>query len=205
MATDPLVDRYIAGSAEFAKPILIHLRGLIHRGCPEIEESIKWSHPIFLYRKKIVFGMVAFKAHCGFGFWHPEMTKLLQQNGFKTDGASGSFGRITLLSDLPSGNDLLRYICEATRLVDEAPSKASFRKRATTPKPELAMCDEFASALERNQAAAKAFQEFSPSHRREYLEWISEAKRDETRAKRIATALEWLAEGKSRNWKYQSC
>ena len=202
MATDLRVDQYIADAPAFAQPMLQHFRELVHAGCPEVEESIKWGRPMFLYRKKILFGMATFKAHCGFAFWQPEVIKLLEKDGIKGDEGSGTLGRITEMADLPGKRDLLRYIREARRLADEgAPSRA---KRAT-PKPPAAVPDDLAAALDKNKAAAKAFDAFSASHRREYIEWITEAKREETRKTRIATTIEWLREGKSRNWKYLNC
>jgi uncharacterized protein YdeI (YjbR/CyaY-like superfamily) len=132
------------------------------------------------------------------------MTELLAKEGIQGDDASGSFGRITALSDLPSQKDMQRYLREALRLLDEAPASTP-KKRPAAVKPEAEAPPDLASALEKNKNALNVFKSFSPSHRREYIEWITEAKREETRQKRIATALEWLTEGKPRNWKYQNC
>ena len=203
MPADPRVDKYIAAAPAFAQPILKYLRDLVHKGCPEIEETIKWSRPVFLYRKKILFGMAAFKAHCSFGFWNSEVGGLLELDGVKTDEGSGSLGKITQLADLPSKQDLLRYIRESKRRVDEPEPHPTLRRRATSPPLELVIPEDLAGALAQNETAAKAFHTFSPSHRREYIEWITEAKRAETRQKRVATTLEWLAQGRSRNWKYE--
>ncbi|HZS52949.1 MAG TPA: YdeI/OmpD-associated family protein [Bryobacteraceae bacterium] len=202
MPTDRRVDQYIARAPEFAQPILAHLRELVHKGCPEVEEAIKWSTPSFVYRKKLLFSMGGFKAHCRFIFWRPEIAKLAGKQGTDVDDDGTIIGKVTQLSDLPSDKDMLRYIREACRLTDEGP-RVTMRKR-TTPKPELAVPAEFAAALAKNKKAATAFQDLSPSHRREYLEWIISAKHAETRDKRIDTAVAWLVEGKPRNWKYMS-
>ncbi len=202
MMTDPRVDQYISDAPAFAQPMLTLFREVVHKGCPEVEESIKWGRPMFLYRKKILYGMAAFKAHCGFLFFQPGVRKLLEKEGLKSDEGSGSLGRITQMADLPSKQDLLRYVREGRRLMDEGAPHTAARKRSTGRKPPLAVPDDLAAALAQNQPAAKAFHKFSPSHRREYIEWITEAKRDETRQQRIAKTLEWLSEGKTRNWKY---
>ena len=201
--TDPRIDSYIAGSAQFARPILRHLRKLVHETCPDIEETVKWRSPTFLYRGKIMAGMAAFKEHCAFGFWHQGMEAVLGTDGRKVDTAMGSFGRITSLEDLPSDRKMTAYIRKAAALHESgAPARPRPAKRPAAP---LAMPPDLAAALRRNKAAAAVFEKFSPSHRKEYIEWITEAKREETRQKRLATTLEWLAEGKTRNWKYENC
>jgi uncharacterized protein YdeI (YjbR/CyaY-like superfamily) len=202
MPTDNRVDDYIARSPEFAQPILKHLRELVRRGCPEIEEAIKWSTPAFLYNNKILFSMAAFKAHCRFIFWRPEIAAMAGKTGASADDDGAVVGKVTQLSELPSDKELLRYIREARRLAHESP-KPLMRKKSA-PKPALETPAEFAAALKKHRAAAKTFEAFPPSHRREYIEWISDAKREDTRKKRIDTALQWLAEGKSRNWKYMN-
>ena len=202
MPTDKRVDDYIARAPEFARPILAHLRELVHQGCPEAEEAIKWSMPAFLYRNKILFSMAGFKAHCRFIFWVPEIAKLAGKQGAEKDDDGAIIGKVSELSDLPPDKELLRYIREARRLADEGKTKPM--RKTTEPRAELAVPIEFQAALKKNKGAAKAFEAFSPSHRREYVEWISDAKRPETRDKRIQTALAWLAEGKPRNWKYMS-
>jgi uncharacterized protein YdeI (YjbR/CyaY-like superfamily) len=158
--------------------------------------------PAFLYRKKILFSMAAFKSHLRFIFWRPEIAKLARKSGAERDDDGAVVGKVTKLSELPSDKKMLSYIREARRLSDEGPSPRLPKR--SSPKPEAAMPAEFATALARNKAAAKTFQTFSPSHKREYLEWIAEAKRAETRDKRIETAIGWLAEGKPRNWKYMN-
>jgi uncharacterized protein YdeI (YjbR/CyaY-like superfamily) len=200
--TDPRVDAYIAKSAPFAQPILKHLRALVHRGCPDATETIKWSMPFFEYSGTLLCSMAAFKAHCAFGFWHQGMQPVLKQDGIDGESAMGGFGRIASIGDLPHEKRMLRYIQEAAKLnASGAPARS--RPASDKPKKTVRVPADLESALEKNQAAAETFAKFSPSHRREYIEWITEAKRDETRQKRLATTLEWLAQGRSRNWKYE--
>lgn len=207
--TDPRVDHYIERAPAFARPILEHLRKLVHRVCPEIVEDIKWSRPCFLYRDKITFSMAAFKAHCSFGFWHPGMTPVLEQDGYRDEGGSGSLGRITDVSDLPSDKHLLSYIRKSCKLVESDSSNRSDiagsrpRKRTHARRATLELPHDFAAALKGDRKASQGFGAFSPSHKREYVVWINEARRPETRQKRIATAIGWIREGKSRNWKYR--
>lgn len=197
---DPRVDAYIAKSAGFAQPILEHLRAVIHDGCPEAEEAIKWGMPSFLFHGRILCGIAAFKQHCALGFWGG---RGLVGNEDKRDEAMGQFGRIASLGDLPSKKALIGYVKQAMKLSDErAAAPPSPRK---PPKPAPATPDDLAAALKKNKKAAATFAAFSPSCKREYVEWITEAKREETRASRIAQAVEWMAEGKQRNWKYQQC
>jgi len=177
------------------------VRKLIHTGCPEIEESIKWGHAFFLYRGQILCNLAAFKEHAGFGFWHQGMRKLLAAKFGRTDEAMGLMGRITSLDDLPDDRTLLRLIRTAVSLYDSGqPARAKSKPRPAPKNPV-----DLAAALKKNKKAAATWSNFSPSHRREYVEWLTEAKRDETRATRLATTLEWLAEGKPRNWKYLNC
>jgi uncharacterized protein YdeI (YjbR/CyaY-like superfamily) len=199
--TDPRIDAYIAKSADFAQPILRHLRELVHEACPEAQETMKWSAPHFLYRDALLCSMVSFKEHLGFGFWHQGMEKIIGDLAQGEESARGSFGRIASRSDLPDDKTLRRFIAAAMRLIESgAPGRPVVKPKAT-----LAVPEDLAGALKKNKKAASAFEKFPPSHRREYIEWIIEAKRDETRQKRLATTIEWLAEGKSRNWKYESC
>jgi uncharacterized protein YdeI (YjbR/CyaY-like superfamily) len=192
MATkDPRIDAYIAKSAKFAQPILKHLRALVHAGCPDVVETIKWSSPHFDY-KGMLCGMAAFKEHCAFGFWN----RALKIPG--KEGAMGQFGSITALSDLPGDKVLIGYVREAARL-NEIGKKVGPIRRKQKPLP---VSPELRAALKKNPAALAHFESFSPSHRREYNEWIGEAKRDETRTKRIETAVGWIADGKSLNWRY---
>ena len=199
MATkDPRIDAYIAKSAGFAKPILKHLRKVVHAGCPQVVETIKWSMPHFDH-KGVMCGMAAFKEHCAFGFWKADL--ILDRDKQAEKSGMGSFGCIKSLKDLPSEKTLIGYVKKAAALNEagiKVPGRAQPKKRAPIPVP-----DYFAAALKKNPKAGKAFESFSPSHRREYLEWITEAKREETRQARMATSIKWLAEGKARNWKYQ--
>ena len=194
--TDPRVDRYIAKAADFAQPILTHLRRVVHAACPGVEETMKWSAPHFDYKGEMMCGMAAFKAHCAFGFWKSSLVL----DGPSATDAMGQFGRITSIRDLPPARTIAAYVKKAAKLNDEGIKVG--RKPAAAKKPVRVPAD-FAAALKQRPAARKAFDAFSPSHRREYIEWVTEAKTEATRQKRVATALEWLAEGKSRNWKYE--
>ena len=197
---DPRIDAYIETAPEFARPILRRLREVVHRACPEVEESLKWSRPHFGYRG-ILCGMSAFRAHCTFGFWNdrvggddPATREILE-----------GLGRITSVKELPSKKVIAGLVKSAMELNDAGVKPEWIAKRkAKKPRPELSVPDELAAALRmrKNAKARTTFEDFSPSHRREYIEWITEAKREETRAKRVAQTLEWLAAGKPRNWKY---
>jgi len=197
---DKRVDEYIAKSASFAKPILEHIRLLVHKACPEVEETIKWSFPNFDY-KGVFCSMAAFKAHCSFGFWKAALMSDATKMKDNQKNAMGHMGKITSLKDLPSDKVLIAYIKEAARLNDEG-IKLPPRKK-TTSKEEVVIPPEFTSALQKNKKAAVTFEAFSPSHKREYIQWITEAKSEDTRNRRMATAMEWIAEGKGRNWKYE--
>src|SRR5215469_2540566 len=199
---DPRVDAYIAKSADFAKPILKHLRKLVHTACPDVEETLKWSMPTFVH-KGIVCGMAAFKEHCAFGTWkHSLITTKLTTND-KSHEAMGQLGRLTSLADLPPDKLLLKYVKEAVRLNEEGVKVP--RPKRSTAKKGLVVPDYFSAALKKNRKAWDTFVSFSYSHRKEYVEWVTEAKRDETRAQRIETSITWLADGKARNWKYMNC
>jgi uncharacterized protein YdeI (YjbR/CyaY-like superfamily) len=205
---NPKVDAYLAKVQPFARPIMDHLREVVHKACPEVEETIKWSRPFFEYRGVILCNMSAFKEHCSFGFWGEEIGAVLRQAKVVGEQGMGSLGRITSVTDLPPDKQLLGWIRQAVAFVDngEYTSPISARRKVVKPaKPALETPPEFAAALKRNKKAASVFANFSPSCKREYVEWIAEAKRPETRDKRIATAVEWIAEGKQRNWKYQNC
>jgi len=195
--TDPRIDAYIAKSAAFAKPILKHLRKVVHAGCPQVEETMKWSMPHFDY-KGVMCGMAAFKEHCAFGFWKSEL--IFDRDTKAEKSGMGSFGCIKSLADLPNEKTLIGYVKKAAALNAagiKAPGRTQPKKRAPIPVP-----DYFAAALKKNAKAHQTFESFPPSHRREYLEWITEAKREETRNERLAKTIKWLAEGKARNWKY---
>jgi len=191
---DPRVDAYIAKSADFAKPILVHIRAVVHAACPEVDENIKWSAPAFMY-KGMLCGMAAFKQHATFGFWkHPLVTGSPRETG------SMGFARLTTVADLPPKQQLAAYVKKAMALNDagvkiERKPTARARKPVTVP-------TELSAALAKNKKARGTFEVFSPSHKREYVDWITDAKSEETRARRLQTAIEWMAEGKPRNWKY---
>jgi uncharacterized protein YdeI (YjbR/CyaY-like superfamily) len=212
MATEsfnPRVDAYINKAKPFAQPIMEHLRELVHKGCPNVEETIKWSRPFFEYRGAILGNMSAFKEHCSFGFWGEEIGAILREAGVIQDGGMGSLGRITTVKDLPTDKALLGFIRQATGFIDRgeytSPIAARKNKVVKAPKAALEPPSEFTAALKKDKKAAVAFAAFSPSCKREYVEWIADAKRPETREKRIATAIGWIADGKQRNWKYQNC
>jgi uncharacterized protein YdeI (YjbR/CyaY-like superfamily) len=194
---DPRVDAYIAKSADFAKPILTHLRSLVHAGCPGVEESVKWGFPHFMY-KGILCSMASFKEHCAFGFWKGKL--VFGAEGKASDEAMGQFGRITAISDLPSEQPILGYIRTAMRLNEKGvPSPTRVRTKEKKP---LKVPAYLKAALAKNKKANRTFGAFSYSHKKEYIEWITEAKTAETREKRLKTAVGWMAEGKKRNWKY---
>ena len=198
---DPRIDAYIADAAPFARPIIRHLRRLVHQGCPGCEETIKWSHATFMY-KGILCGIGAFQHHCTFGFWRQGLLRKRAGAAFAAkDEAWGQFGRITSLDDLPSDRVILGLVQEAVALHD-AGIKAKPKPRPKANRT-LRVPAYFAAALKKSPKALAAFRTFSYSHRKEYVEWVSEAKTDATRQKRLATAIEWLAKGKSRNWKYE--
>jgi uncharacterized protein YdeI (YjbR/CyaY-like superfamily) len=195
---DPRIDAYIAQAPDFARPLLERLREAVHEACPEVVETTKWSSPFFTYRGAILCHMAAFKQHVAFGFWKGSLIDT--GNPEKRGEAMGQFGRLTRLADLPARRALRGYIEQAMALHDAGVKPP--RAKPARPKPPLEVPPDLGAALARNKKANKTFAAFAPSHRREYLEWIAEAKRPETRAKRIAQAIEWLAEGKPRNWKY---
>jgi uncharacterized protein YdeI (YjbR/CyaY-like superfamily) len=198
MSREPRVDAYIARAAPFARPILEKVRERVHAAAPEAEEAIKWGAPGFTVDGKILLMMAAFKAHAALNFWRGQELG----DGSPKAGAMGQFGRLTSLADLPPDKELDQLIREAAALAKTAPAP---RKVKHEPKPPAELHPEFAAALNANPKAKQVLDGFSPSARRDYLDWIAEAKQDATRAKRIATAVEWLGEGKKRHWKYESC
>jgi uncharacterized protein YdeI (YjbR/CyaY-like superfamily) len=203
MATkEKKIDAYIAKSADFAKPILNHIRELIHKACPDVEEKMKWSMPFFDYKGEMLCHMASFKQHAVMGFWKASLMKdsILVENA-KSETAMGHLGRITSLKELPSDKKITVWIKEAMQLNDKGIKLPARGK--TVDKKELAEPDYFTKALAKNKKAKQVFENFPYSHKKEYLMWITEAKTEETRNKRMATALEWMAEGKSRLWKYE--
>ncbi len=201
---DKRIDDYISKSADFAKPVLKHLRELIHKACPEVQETMKWSFPHFDYQNEMMCSMAAFKQHCAFGFWKASIMKDPEKIlTLKDRDAMGHLGQIRSLQDLPSDKILIQYIKEAVKLNKEGvklPSKVKSPVAKTVEVP-----DYFKNILKKNKKAEKTFEEFSYSHKKEYVQWITEAKTEETREKRMNTAIEWLSEGKKRNWKYEKC
>jgi uncharacterized protein YdeI (YjbR/CyaY-like superfamily) len=203
-AIDSRVDDYINKSKPFAQPILKHMRRMIHSACPDVKETIKWSFPNFEYNGSILCSMAAFKEHCTFGFWlgaqMPDPDNLLQKVGEKT--SMGSFGQIKRIEDLPPEEVFIRYILEAMALNEKG---VKLKKEKVLKLKEVDTPSWFLDALQQKESTMMAYEKFSPSQKREYIEWFLEAKTEATRTKRMATALEWIAEGKTRNWKYVKC
>ena len=191
---NPRVDAYIDKAGDFAKPILNHIRKLVHKACPEVEEDIKWNSPFFQH-KGILAAMMAFKQHCALIFWKRKLVL-----GAKAGSGMGPFRRITSLADLPGDKELLGYFRKAMELNETGVKSPA---RAKPNKAKVMVPDYFKAALQKNKKALAVFEQMPPSHKREYVEWITEAKREETRAKRIESAIQMLSKGKSRNWKYE--
>ena len=198
MKTDPRIDAYIDNrAAEFARPILHHLREVVHEACPECEETLKWSSPSFLYKGKILAGFASFKAHATFGYWSG--SQVLETGA--EPSAMGQFGRLTSLDDLPDRKTLISLTHKAMKLIDEGVKPV----RNKTVKAPFTVPQDLQAAIDAAPAAKATWDAFPPSCQREYVEWVIEAKRDETRSKRLEQTMEWLAEGKRRNWKYENC
>ncbi|KAA0989791.1 YdeI/OmpD-associated family protein [Dyadobacter aurulentus] len=201
--TDPRIDTYIIKSAPFAIPVLDYLRAIVHAACPEVEETMKWSFPHFLYKGSILCSMASFKQHCAFGFWLAsrltDPDKLLAGEGERT--SMGHLGRITSIDTLPSEEKLIGFIAEAMYLIDQG-VKVKNAGGSTGEKQPLVVPDYFIRALEQSPEAVRNFAKFSNSGRKEYVEWIEGAKTETTRQRRIVSAVEWIEEGKTRNWKY---
>jgi hypothetical protein len=195
---DKRIDAYIARTRPFAQPILKQLREQVHASCPDVEETLKWSHPSFEY-KGMLCGMAAFKEHAVFGFWKHD---LVVGDDPKAREAMGSFGCLKSTSDLPSKAQFARYVKTAMRLNDEG---VKVVRAKTRPKKPVAMHPELKAAMARSKKAQATYAAFPPGQQREYLEWVADAKGDDTRARRIQQAVEWMAEGKRRNWKYERC
>ena len=194
---DPRFDEYIANAQPYARPILKHLRKVVHAAVPDVVENMKWSTPAFDY-KGVFCSMAAFKKHCAFGFWKHQ---LLIDRGFikPDDTVLGHRGKITSIDELPSAKELTRVLKAAAKLNDEG---VKLERPKTVPKPPVKVPAYLRKALQKDKKAAVAFAAFSPSHKREYVEWLTEAKTDATRTRRLAQAVEWIAAGKPRNWKY---
>jgi hypothetical protein len=196
-ARDPRIDAYIARAQPFARPILERIRNAVHVACPDAIETVKWSMPAFEYKGPLV-GMAAFKAHATLGFWKASLMKTVPQD--RRGQAMGHFGRFESIDDVPSETALVRMIREAAALNE---SGAKVPKKRAAPKPAPRAPAYLLAALKKNRKALAAWQAFPPSHQREYIEWITEAKTDATRDRRLTTAVEWIANGKGRNWKYE--
>ncbi|HXA03160.1 MAG TPA: DUF1801 domain-containing protein [Cytophagaceae bacterium] len=198
------IDAYIDKSAPFAQPILNHFRELVHKACPQVEEKMKWGFPHFDY-KGMCCSMAGFKEHCALNFWKASIMKdpkkLLTISRSEAEGM-GHFGRITSLKELPADKVLIAYIKEAVRLNEEGIALPPKQKPTEKEKQNIAIPPALVASLKKNKKAAEQFENFNYSNKKEYAEWIGEAKTDDTRNKRLEIALEWIAEGKSRNWKY---
>ncbi len=199
MKKNKLVDEYINKVQPFAKPVLVHLRQLVHDTCPDIEEKIKWGMPSFEY-KGMMCGFASFKQHCTFMFWKAALMKdsILMENA-KSETSMGHLGRITSLKDLPSDKKIIGYIKEAMKLNDDG---VKLVKAKPVKAKDIVIPVEILSSIKKNKKAFVTFEAFSASNKKEYLEWIAEAKTEATKQKRLLQAVEWMAEGKPRNWKY---
>ena len=195
MTTDPRIDSYIAKAPEFAQPILTYLRDLVHKTVPDAGEDIKWGMPCLTYKGKNLAGMAAFKAHGSFG---------VHGDGRAIEGM-GQYGKIHTMADMPSDATIVSALLAAKDRIDSTGTALKIASKPKVAKPEIPVPEDFAAELAKAQGAREQFDSWAPSHRREYLEWIVAAKRPETRAKRIAEAGAWIAEGKKRNWKYENC
>ena len=198
MPKNPQIDNYIAKSPLFAQPILRYVRQVVHAAADDVEETLKWSCPHFVYHGRIFCGMAAFKEHCRVHFWHSQVKKLIPKRA--GDDSFGQFGRITKISDLPKRADFVSLVSAAAELTDQGVKSAPRKPKAKKP---LVIPHELTAALSRNKKALAAFNHLSPSHKREYAEWVAQAKREETKQRRLQTAIKWLVEGKTRNWKYE--
>lgn len=196
------IDAYISKAQPFAVPILSEIRARVLATCPDTEQGLKWEMPNFGYKGKILCNMAAFKAHATFGFWHGELVTGPLDSRMQ---AMGSLGKLTTVEQLPDAATFAGWIAKAMQLIDDGVKPPQAEGRGKHVKPDLAMVPAFQLALDGNAAAKATYDGFSPSCRREYLEWIADAKREETRDKRIAQDIVWLAEGKKRNWKYENC
>lgn len=194
---DPRVDAYIQNAPAFAQPILIELRRRVHAACPDIVETIKWRMPSFEHGGLLA-GMAAFKRHLTFGFWKDAVLRKEEEHAATLERA----GCVKTLADLPPKAAFGKALKRAMQL--NAAGVANPRQKAAR-RPAIGMHPEFARALATSRKAKATFTSFAPSHQREYLEWIADAKRDDTRARRIGQAIDWLAAGKKRNWKYERC
>ncbi|MCB0728880.1 MAG: YdeI/OmpD-associated family protein [Ignavibacteriae bacterium] len=199
---DERIDAYIERREEFAKPVLKHIRKLVHKACPETEETIKWGFPHFDYKGEMLCSMAAFKQHCAFTFWKASLMKKNKSLELTERSAMGHLGKIKSIKDLPSDKELVSMIREAMDLNEKGIKIKKAPAAIRSAVKEISIPDYFSKALNKNKKAKETFYAFSPSHKREYTEWIADAKTEATREKRMEKAIEWLSEGKSRNWKY---
>ena len=197
MTTDPRVDTYIVSRADFARPVLTHLRRLVHTACPDAAETMKWSMPHFTHRGAIICSFAAFKAHCAFGIWAGREIV----GDAAAEGAMGQLGRIKSLADLPPDVDLISMVQARVADIDAGVKRTA----PVQPRAALEAPDDLVAALDLVPAARATFDAFPPGKRRDYVEWVVEAKRPETRSKRIGEAVSWMADGKARHWKYENC
>ncbi len=197
-------NQYILNSKDFAQPILIYIQSVVHKACPEVEEQIKWAFPSFIYKGKILCFMSSFKEHCAFGFWlaskMQDPDSIFKDSNDK-NSAMGQFGKLRSIKDLPSEKTLLKYIKQAMRLIDEG---VSLPKKTSKEVKPIVIPEIINEAFKKDLVAKKNFEKMSPSHQREYVEWIAEAKQESTKHRRLVQMMEWLKESKSRNWKYES-
>ena len=199
MHTNPAIDQYINKVQPYAKPILMHLRKLVHQACPTVEETIKWGMPSFEY-KGLMCGFAAFKQHCTLGFWKASLMSdpMLMENA-KTEDSMGHLGRISSIKDLPSDKKIIAYIKEAMKLNDDG---VKIMKAKPITQKELIIPAEIIAIIKKNKKAFATFESFSTSNKREYIDWFNEAKTEATKTKRLTQAIVWMEEGKPRNWKY---
>lgn len=197
-------NQYILNSKDFAQPILIYIQSVVHKACPDVEEQIKWSFPNFVYKGKILCSMASFKEHCAFGFWlasEMQDPDSIFKNSKDENSAMGQFGKLKSVKDLPSEKILIKYIKQAMRLIEEG---ASLPKKPSKEIKPIEIPEIVKVAFKKELLAKKNFEKMSPSHQREYIEWIAEAKQESTKQRRVLQMMEWLKESKSRNWKYET-
>lgn len=201
MPYSPQVDNFILKAQPFAHPILNHIRALVHHTCPEAEEKIKWGMPFFDYKGEMMCHMAAFKHHCAIGFWKASLMKdkALMQHA-SSESSMGHIGKITCLDDLPSDKKIIAWIKEAMKLNEDG---IKVNKVKSTKDEAIEAPAYFLKELKQNKEALKTFNAFTYSCKKEYIVWITDAKTETTREKRMSQAIEWMAEGKKRMWKYE--
>jgi uncharacterized protein YdeI (YjbR/CyaY-like superfamily) len=198
---NPQIDDYIAKAQPFAQPILTHIRMLVHKACPQVEEKMKWSFPHFDYKGEMMCSMAAFKQHCAFNLWKASIMndpKLIENA--KTEQSMGHLGKLCSLKDLPADKQMIAYVKEAMQLNEKG---VKIKKDKPAPVAVMQVPDYFAKALAKNKMAKAHFENFTPGAKKEYIVWLTDAKSEDIRNKRMADALEWISQGKKRNWKYE--